>query len=975
MTNRFNKAALLTGTIMAGAMVATPAMAQGTPDEPALEATPDAENATTDEGLIVVTGSRIARRNIETAAPIAVVNSEEFELSGTVNVENVINTLPQVVPGTTSFSNNPGNGAATLNLRGLGSTRTLVLVNGRRYLSYDTNQIVDLNTIPSFLLDSVDVVTGGASAVYGSDALAGVVNFRLRDVVGAEVGGQYSITNRGDGARYEVHGAIGTEFADGRGNATVFAEYFNRESIFQGDRDFSFFALGGLNNAGTLVQGGSSLPPETRLTYQGNAPDAAVEATAFGANGLGIFGTPGSLRNYNAATDAYNYAPVNYLQLPQERYLLGGYADYEIGDGHEVYTEATFVNNRVASELAATPILVNIDLPIARVSQFLDAATVAQLNALDAAETGDQAGDGAVSVQVRRRLLETGGRNNLDERNAFRVLGGARGPLGSFLNYDAYYMYARTNNQQSQQGNASTSRFIDGLTGNLGTADPINIFGANTLTPAMVDSFSVNSTNGETSSIQVASGVLSGTFGDFAIGAQSDPIGFAFGGEYRKVAASYNPDTFLASGDVQGFNAGQPTSGGYDVRELFAELNVPIQFGSARLELNGAARYSDYSLDAVGGVWTYAGGVEFQPIPDIILRGQYQKATRAPNVAELFQGDAVNFPQAVDPCADENNAGNATIQALCVAQGVPAANLFQGEQSLVQPDAQIQTVVGGNPDLAEETSESYTAGVVFQPRFIPGLTITADYFNITIEDAISVLTLDQLFSLCFEQAQDLSDPRCDNVNVPRDAQGAYTRVSPPIQRGLNIAEFSVSGVDLEVSYGMAVPFSLFTDTNEQRLNLSFVGTWYDSALTKPDAGDPSVEIECAGYFASQCGEPTPEYKWTSRASFVDGPVTTSIRWRHLSGVEDEGRPDESIDAYDLVDLTFSFAASEKLTFNVGVNNLFDTLPGTPVYDAAGNVINDPNSLLLGANQEQANTFPSTYDVLGRDFFVSALLKF
>ena len=245
MINRMNKAALLTGTVMAGAMIASPAMAQGTPDEPSIEATQDADVEANEEGLIVVTGSRIARRDLETAAPVAVVNSEEFELSGTVNVENVINTLPQVVPGTTSFSNNPGNGTASLNLRGLGAARTLVLVNGRRWMFYDTNQIVDLNTIPQFLLESVDVVTGGASAVYGSDAIAGVVNFRLKDVQGVELGGQYSITERGDGMRYEVHGAIGSEFADGRGSATVYAEYYNRDSIFQGDREFSNFALGG----------------------------------------------------------------------------------------------------------------------------------------------------------------------------------------------------------------------------------------------------------------------------------------------------------------------------------------------------------------------------------------------------------------------------------------------------------------------------------------------------------------------------------------------------------------------------------------------------------------------------------------------------------------------------------------------------------------------------------------------------------
>ena len=249
---RKTKASLLASSVIFGSLVATPAMAQ---DDPGAE----------EGGAIVVTGSRIARRNVETAAPVQVVDSEEFALSGAVNVENVINTLPSVVPGVTSFSNNPGNGTATLNLRGLGSNRNLILVNGRRYVFFDVNQVTDVNTIPQFLLDSVDVVTGGASAVYGSDALAGVVNFRLRELDGVEVGGQYSITEEGDGDRYQIHGAFGSDFADGKGNVTVFGEYFNREEIFQGERPFSEFALGG----SPLQQLGSSLPPETRLTVSG----------------------------------------------------------------------------------------------------------------------------------------------------------------------------------------------------------------------------------------------------------------------------------------------------------------------------------------------------------------------------------------------------------------------------------------------------------------------------------------------------------------------------------------------------------------------------------------------------------------------------------------------------------------------------------------------------------------------------------
>ena len=384
MTNRFNKAALLAGTVMAGAVFATPAMAQGTPDEPALETGASEPNGE----LIVVTGSRIARRDLETAAPVAVVNSEEFELSGSVNVESVINTLPQVVPGTTSFSNNPGDGTATLNLRGLGATRTLVLVNGRRWMFYNTDQVVDLNTIPQFLLESVDVVTGGASAVYGSDAIAGVVNFRLKDVQGVEVGGQYSLTERGDGARYEVHGAIGSEFADGRGSATVYAEYYKRDSIFQGDRDFSNFALGGETDGGDLQQFGSSTLPSGVLRYLGGAQGntglpAGTEFGAAGASGFGtgvVFDQPRDFRR--RAGDLYNYAPVNYLQLPQERYLLGGYADYELGGGHRAYAEVSYVNNQVEAALAATPVTGNFNVDLATVQPFLVAGDFAQLQAI-----------------------------------------------------------------------------------------------------------------------------------------------------------------------------------------------------------------------------------------------------------------------------------------------------------------------------------------------------------------------------------------------------------------------------------------------------------------------------------------------------------------------------------------------------------------------------------------------------------------
>jgi outer membrane receptor protein involved in Fe transport len=985
--NRFNKASLLAGTVMAGAMIAAPAYAQ---DAETVETVDTAETAQ-ENNFIVVTGSRIQQRNVETAAPVTVVDAEEFKLSGTVNVENVLNTLPQVIPGTTAFSNNPGNGAATLNLRGLGATRTLVLVNGRRWVSFDTSQVVDLNTIPQFLIESVDVVTGGASAVYGSDALAGVVNFRLKKVEGLELGGQYSLTERGDGARYQVFGAIGTSFDDGRGSATVYGEYFNREEIFQGDRAFSNFALGGESFGAPLQQFGSSTLPTTRF----NAPGSTtVDGTVFPlGQGLviddAIFDQPGVGRP--RAGDTYNYAPANYLQIPQERYLLGGYADYEFSDGHSAYTEVTYVNNRVATELAPTPVTGTFNVNIAAVSPFLSPAVIAELQTLDARETAANAArlaagltplagaaPGVVSTAIQRRVEETGSRNSLDERNAFRVLAGLRGGITDDISYDAYYSYARTRNANVQAGNISRSAFQAGLDG---TADAINIFGFNTLTPDQVAAISIQAQNGDISTVEVAAGSVSGFVGNLGWGASD--IGFAVGAEYRRVAAQFIPDTALSSGDVIGFNAGDATQGAYNVKEIFAEINLPIfeTDGGQRLEVTGAARYSDYSLENVGAVWTYAAGAEFAVVDGLMLRGQYQRAVRAPNVAELFGGQAIGFPGATDPCGNPAFiAANPGAAATCIATGVPSANV--GNAAVVQLNAQIPALFGGNPDLGEETSTSYTAGVVFQPSFVPGLTVTADYFNIEVEDFITIAGggLQGLLDLCYGTAQDVNSPLCQPFVGIRNSDGAIDVDAPPLVSGINAARLTTSGIDLQVNYNTSLPFSLLTD-GDSRFDLNFNGTWLDQYDFVPVVGLPDTD-RCAGEFGGNCGQPLASFKWASRATWIDGPLTTTVRWRHLSATQDN---DETIDfaafngieripAYDLFDLTFAFEASENLTFAFGVNNIFDTLPGTPQFNGI-EVSNRPNGLLLGDNQEQANTFPSVFDVLGRDFFVSVAFSF
>lgn len=962
MMKSFNKGTLLASTVIAGFSFAAPAYAQdaasndATNQEQSVQVANPAERAADepsgDATDIVVTGSRIVRRDLETAAPVAVIQDEEFKLSGSVNVEQVTNTLPQVVPGASAFSNNPGGGVATLNLRGLGTTRTLLLVNGRRWMFFDTSQTVDLNTIPSFLIDSVDVVTGGASAVYGSDAIAGVVNFRLRnDLQGVEVGGGYSITERGDGRRYNTYIALGADLGD-RGHATIFAEYYKRGSVFQGDRDFSSAVLGD-DGAGGFVPGGSSTLPEGVLRY---FDDGNRAGTDFAANRAVVFDSPGDFRP--RAGDVYNYGPANYLMVPQERYLMGGYADYDIGGGHTPYAEVAFVNNRVANELAATPVTGTFAVNLAAVQPFLGAAEFAQLQQLDATETTGT-NDGIVNLFVQRRVTETGSRNSLDERNAFRLLAGIKGPVTDRFNYDLYYSYARTRNSNVQAGNISRSAFAAGLDG---TAAPINIFGPNTLDQAMVDQISILAQNGDISVLQVLNGSVTGTL--FNLGMGADDVGIAVGAEYRRLGSEFIPDTALSSGDVIGFNAGLPTKGRYSVKEAFGEIRIPIAARAPfayKLEVSGAARYSDYSLAAVGGVWTYAAAAEYAPVKDITFRGQYQRAVRAPNVGELFGGRSEGFPQATDPCAVPANASNSTIVALCQATGVPAG---QTGNPALQLNTQIQGTFGGNPNLQEEVSDSYTAGVVFRPTFVPGFSATLDWFNIKVAGAISTLGggLNNSLNLCYNVIQDINSPFCQAFVGSRNSAGVFDGANAPLILNANTALLEVEGVDLQLDYSTRVPFGLLGD-RDAKLNLFFLGTYTSKSDFTPVQELPDEVNKCAGRFGVlACGNPTPKYKWTSRASFVDGPLTTSLRWRHLSSVRDDD-PDvdysvERIKAYNLFDLSFAFDATEKLSLAMGVNNLFDKKP--PV---------------IGDNQEQANTYPSSYDVLGRDFFVSARLAF
>ncbi len=921
---------------------------------------------------VTVTGSRIVRRDLTAPSPISTIGAEEFQLQGAQNVEQVLATLPQTIPGFGGSSNNPGDGTATVDLRGLGAFRTLVLVNGRRYLQSRQDGVVDLNTIPSTLIERVEVVTGGASAVYGSDAVAGVVNFVMKDdYEGLEMSGQYGTTTHGDAETYNIDATMGGNFADGRGNATLFVNYVKRKSLMQGDRKFSTYALGEGGDpdrlpseefgAGTGLGGfgSSGIPGARTFTTPTVDPDGIPNSGDEYA--LGRFNADGSGAPYSAASDSFNYAPDNFLQLPQERWMAAATAHYQINDSVRIYTEATFVSNKVPQELAPTPafttVMINPDSP------FFTSAVQEAWRSLRTLDPSDPEWENEnVAAFVGRRMVENGPRQALDTRDAFRVAIGFDGEIGDGWSYDVNYSYNRVDNFQFLKNDVSASRFIQAIAvtddgtacqDTSGGCVPLNIFGEGNISQEAVDFVKINATNVTEVTTQNLQALISGSLGDLT---GAGEIGIAIGAEYRKDSSAFTPDTFLASGDVLGFNAGEPTVGSFDAYDIFAEMAIPLVTGAPgieNLEATLAARYSDYST--AGGVWSYAGGLTWSPVSDISLRGQYQRAVRAPNVLELFQGGANGFPGATDPCSDAQ-VPDATLTSLCEATGVPAGQTGQ----FTQANAQIEGIFGGNPDLTEETADTYTFGAVITPEALPGLTMTVDYYDITIDDAVDVLGggVNSILNVCYNVIQDINSVYCQAVT--RRADG---NVDTVFAGNANIGQVKTSGIDLQMAYGMDVDWGFFEGGST--LDFNFVGTHVINNEETPDLAVGTVN-DCEGQFGNTCGEPDPQYRFNLRTTMTNGPLQLSLNWRWLDSSTDDrilnGNPDdvvvEKIAAESYFDLSFTYDVSENLQMYGGARNIFNNKP-----------------TFLGDSAEQANTFPETYDAIGTRLFLGARVRF
>ena len=979
------------------ALLAQPAMAQ--------DADEGADASAAPQGAIVVTGSRISNPNLELASPVSVVSSDDLELAQTNVAEEFLRELPSAVPSVGSAVNNGNGGASFVNLRGIGSNRNLVLLDGRRFTPADTTGRVDLNNIPLAIIERTEILTGGATTTYGADAIGGVVNFiTKRDFEGLEATASQQITERGDGNVFRADVTIGANFDDGRGNAVLSIGYQNQDAVYQGDRDFSIFNVGSFSGS---PSGSSNAIPAVIV-----APDGADDNTT------GFFGQlSDDTTQLVGFTRPFNFNPFNIFLTPFERFNIYGQARYEVSDAVEVFTQASFSKNTVSTIIAPggsffNTYNINLNNPfipeaLAVLYGANEGLTGAAYDAARNTQFGPTLPDGTVNPDyvvtrssIRRRTPEAGSRTSDYDTTLFHLVGGLRGAITDTINWEVSGSYGESEQIQQQSGFARFNRLQNSLLaipdGNGGAVcidasdgcAPIDLFGplGDLGTQEAIDYvFSLTQQVITQATLQQVQAVFDG---DLGFGISATPIAFAVGAEYRKYTASQISDeaSKTPGAVVGGGGAAPDIDGSYNVKDVFGELVIPIVEDSfireLTLELGG--RYSDYST--AGGEFTWKAGGTFSPIDAITIRGNYQRSSRAPNIGELFSPVTTGLSNlAVDPCAGANPVGNAALRATCVSQIVRAGASQATAEALIgnilQPAAgQINVTGGGNVDLGVETATTWTIGAVIEPMY--NLSLTVDYFNIKIEDAITSPGVDDITGGCYNNP----DPNsffCQLISrspTTGGLDGSPNEVLGLIQNLTNAGTIKTDGIDISLRYRTSlsdnIGFRFATD-----------GTWTfkNEFEAFPDTGFR----DCVGYYSVNCGSIQPELVFNTRAtfSFFD-QLDVSLLWRYIDAVEFEPRQRESdgdafigtlpdtlgpiggkevnfneIGAEHYFDLSARWAATENIEFLVTVQNLLDNQPTIVGSDIGSTAFNS------------GNVYPSTYDALGRRYAAAVKLRF
>lgn len=971
---------------------------------------------------IVVTGSRLARPALDSQVPITSITSEELLSQGNLNVGDALNDLPQL-RSTYSQANSTRfigtSGLNILDLRGLGTSRTLVLVNGRRHVtSVPGTSLVDTNTIPTDLLDRVDIVTGGNSAIYGSDAIAGVVNFVLKqDFEGLKLNGQGGVSQQGDRMMPYVSAVYGRNFDEGRGNIAVAAEYSHSSAVYYNDRDYEtgaysgrhqynlsepvagepasgdgiidyLFYDGGIRNGSYSTGGMLNAVCNTTalLSNAARCRQNSLYASTYGASTTYVgqryaFDSTGNLVLSNPAIDFRDTTAggstntlgglgatlyeTGQLIPRQDRVSLNFLGHYDYSDALTVYVEGKYVKINVDQE--GQPSFGSYSIRCN--NPYVSATSLATLQSIGYCATPSTG-----SFTINRFNTDFGGRGELQERQLFRLVSGIRGTFNDDWKYDVSATYGQYTARLTSLNNLVTARMANALNAVRNSAGqivcsinadasttnddpacvPINILGYGSPSAAALAYVNTTAHRKSYSSQVDITGYLSGDLSQL-FELPGGPIGFVFGGEYRRERSYQLWDPFTAAGNTF-LNAIQPfLPPNLEVKEAFTEVNVPLLKDIPvfrELTLSGAARVSDYNT-STGTVWAYSGGAVWAPIRDVRIRGNYSRSVRAPTMSDLYTTPSQNYASVQDPC-DVLYINNGQYRAAnCAAAGVPT--------NFMNTVARTQTISylsGGNPNLKAETSDSYTIGAVWEPRsLVPGMSVTVDYYNITVKNLIATLSAQTILNQCYDSPSGIANQYC--ALVTRNADGTFA-TNGILSAGVNYARQKTSGIDMNLAYA-------HTFDNGDKMGLSLNVAWVAERTNYTNPADPNY----ADRQLSEMGD--PQWEMGARASYTRGPVSLSYQFQYIGPMitneaayetlySYDGRAATNADAYARYwtpaytyhNVRVGLNVSDKYEMYFGVDNLFNTYPPDGLF---GN-----------------DAYSSIYDAVGRYFYAGFKLN-
>jgi outer membrane receptor protein involved in Fe transport len=1003
--------ALVAGAVTSLVGAGQSALAQQTP----------AAQAQPSEGLgeIVVTGSRIAVPNLESISPVTSVTAADIALTGKMNVADVLNQLPQIFAAQGGMLSNASSGTAEVNLRNLGSARTLVLVDGRRLGPGDAvtgTNASDINQVPAQLVERIEVLTGGASSTYGADAAAGVVNFILKhNFEGVEVNIGYNFYNhhnKGGGPAEAVSDhnyplpdstvnagfgrdasmILGINTPDGKGNAEFYVTYHRNDPALQAKYDYSACTL----NGGTGWRDGGCSGSST--SYPGRFKNFDTQFNTLGNNTVGPGGTLIPFTN----ADRFNFGPLNYFLRPDERWTAGSFDHYEFNEHFDLYGQLMVMRDESVSQIAPSGafygtnpldplgnggMLVNCNNPFLSAAQIASwcgptSLTVPVTVPVKGVPTNVQAAD----LFLGRRNVEGGNRQQDLIHQNFRIVIGAKGDIGQGWKYDAYFSNALTDTTNTYTNDVSWIHMQNALlvgtdiNGKIVCSQGTNCVPWNIFSPGQVPAggnpyIGIPLLQQGHVIERVVHADVTGDLGQYGVQLPSAKNGLKINGgaEWREDILTFQPD--LAYIEDQGAGQGGPilpTNGGYNVWEGFIEAHMPLIEDATytkSLSFDAGYRYSSYNLGF--NTNTYKFGLEWAPIADFSIRGSYNQAVRVPNIAELYTPQAIVLDGTIDPCA---GAKPAFTQAQCAAQGVTRPGLYGNVAEA--PASQYNGLTGGNTHLQPETAKTYSFGFSFTPTFLPDFRLQVDYWDIKIHNAINAAGADTIKLAC---GYTLDPATCGLIHRNPQLGTLWTFGTYVQDTTLNIGEVKTSGVDVDMSYRLDMH-------SAGRLDFALIGTYTKDYVFSPING---VSYDCAGLYGPVCNAVTttgsggtgPLNKWrhqfrTTYETPLQG-LSFTATWRYYSDVTLDAystqkflnnpglqqATDQRFASRSYLDIAGAWRFAEKYTLRAGINNVLDKDPPLTGLN------NCPTGQCSG------NTWPQTYDVLGRYVFINLQADF